>query len=281
MRPEPSESSTDNPTMLPPQERSQDRIVRIGADLPRLSWKDIKVRIEEELPEPWAEIPESDREGLIDEEWSNVPRTPHACAWYVSYHWKDPYWGIHILDSCWWEIAKKFWRHQPPNHFRTPHDAIRAAFFYLFDHELFHYSADVGASILEITKGRADVYIPHYRRVYLATFGTKDCVEEALANRFAYGRYKTIRLDKNYLFTILSRQSNGYRDFVRYSGGRFWEGLRVQMNEFHYCKPRPTPELPIETTIELVPQDAYAAGYRVPIYLRIPPRAPQRIFPRF
>lgn len=272
---------TVGPTMLPPPERSQDRLVRIGSDAPRLSWRAIEVRLEEDLGEPWSDIPESERDNGVAGEWDNAPRTPHDCAWYVSYHWKDPHWGIHILESCWWEIARKFWRHQPPNHFRAPSDAVRAAFFYLFDHELFHYCADVGASILEITRGKADVYVPHFSTVYLVTFGTKDCVEESLANRFAYGRYKTMRVNKDYLSLILKRQLDGYRQFDQYKGGRFWEGLRLQMNEFYYCTPRPRHQIPIETTLELVPQDAYAAGHRVPIYLRVPPAAPQRIYPRF
>jgi hypothetical protein len=278
---QPRERPTPDSPMLPPPERARDRVVRLGEDSDSLDWGDVRARVGGEFPPPW-DVPAD--EGAIEkvvEEWPRPREGAHACAWYISFHWRQPLWGIHILEPCWSAVAERFWRHQPPNVYRRPIDAVRAAFFYLFNHELYHYCSDVGASLIEITKGRADVYIPHHHKIYLKTYGTSDCLDEALANRYVYGRDKTMRVSKSYLKAILLAQPGGYRDFLPFVGNDFWIGRRTQMNQFLSLQLHPRPELPIENMIELVGQDAYSEGHRVPIYLRIPPGHVQRIFPRF
>jgi len=255
--------------------------MRLAEEAEGLDWDSILVDVEGDLPETWKGRADERLDEAVIEEWGPDGGQAHLCAWYVSFHWKDPLWGIHLLEPCWHAITQRFWRHQPPNSFPAPREAARAAFFYLFDHELYHYASDVAASMLEIARGRADVYVPHHFNVYCKTYGTGDCTEEALAHRYAYERYETMRVDRKYLFWVLRNSPPGYREFQHYLGANFWTGRRRSMNEYLAGSPNPRSTHPLEQVIELVAQDAYSAGHRIPIYLRIPPGRVQRIFPRF
>jgi len=231
---------------------------------------------------------EKSRENNHDIKWEDF--IPEKCAWYQSYHFGSPFWGIHIKEECWAKITRRLLldagmaslkdpRASVPL-LANPYLATRSAFMYLFLHELFHHQIDVAASILEIVKNDRDLYINYYYNVYIKTFIAPGALEEALANRYLYGRNKECDLDRTYLYASLKGQGAGYRDFDLYSGDNFWEGRRTIMNQIFEGRPDPSLERPIEQILEGATVSTQIKGWRVPIWLHQASAPSHRIFPR-
>ena len=187
------------------------------------------------------------------------------CAWYQSYHYLPrTYWGIHILETCLIGYAKKIYRF---NGSKTKNDAMKSAFLLLFCHELFHYIVDNAASILEVAKNNPTIYRDYSKNVYAKDFINPGALEEALANRYLYGRFDFCRINKHLLFHILKSSPNGYRDFDQYSGSKFWLGQRKLINQILSCESPARIDLPIEQVFEILNQRVYSSGHRIPIWL--------------
>ena len=149
------------------------------------------------------------------------------CAWYISYHYiPRTFWGIHINFSCLESVANELYN-KCKNLIGDSSGAKKAAFLYLFTHELFHYIVDNACSIMEIVTKDPHIYKKYSRDVYEKLYATSQCVEEALANRFLYGRSKSVHIQENYLFQALKKHPAGYRDFDQYLGKNFRYGRRI------------------------------------------------------
>jgi hypothetical protein len=237
-------------------------------ELTEIRWEDINILYEGETP-----ISPSEETSNINvrEDWSRF--IFEECAWYKSFHYSLSDWGIHIKEQCWLEIARKFFRHkQFPNFL----ECIKSAFFFVFLHELFHYINDLAAARMEIITRNPSFYLNYSNNVYAKTFLSSDCIEEALANRYLYGRRDT-RLSFNYLYQILKAEPPGYCDFDSYSGPNFRKGRRVLMNQVLSCSIHPGRLEPIEQVVELVRPGDYSRGHRVPIWLHRTHGARERI----
>ena len=254
----------------------RNRIVGDAYDFPAeeieillIDWDEIEFRYEGPFPERdvyGQEVP-------IESAWKEF--VFEKCAWYRSYHYGLDKWGIHINESCWIDIAKKFYGQGQYNLWP---EAIKGAFFYIFLHEFFHYLTDVSASIMEILSQNLDLYVDYSKDVYAKTFGSSYCIEEALASRYLYGRHDSFRMDKDYLYRILRSQPFSYGEFYRFVGPKFWSGRRRLMNQVKEGSPSVHVEEPIEQVMELLEPWAYSRGHKIPIWLHIPPRQPRRIF---
>jgi len=199
-------------------------------------------------------------------EWKES--TIEKCAWYQSYHYLPrTYWGIHIMEDCWINYAKKIYKYNP--HSKTKNDAMKSAFLFLFCHELFHYVTDNATSVLEVAMKKANMYTDYSTKVYAKEFNTPGAIEEALANRYLFGRNDFCRINKHLLFYMLKGMPNGYCDFDKYSGSKFWTGRRTLINQIYLCSPLPLPtsELPLEQVFEILNQNNYKSGHRIPIWL--------------
>jgi hypothetical protein len=210
---------------------------------------------------------EFDRMGeIIRGEWAES--TIEKCAWYQSYHYLPrTYWGIHILEDCWISYAKRIYKYNP--HSKTKNDALKSAFLFLFCHELFHYITDNATSVLEVATKKSNIYKDYGTKVYAKEFASPGALEEALANRYLFGRYDFCRINKHLLFHILKGMPKGYRDFDKYNGSKFWTGRRTLINQIYFCSslPLPADELPIEQVFEILNQNNYKSGHRIPIWL--------------
>lgn len=236
-------------------------------EVKEIDWKTITFGFEGKVPAR----EETNTENIID--WSDIFE---KCAWYRSYHYQPTkLWGIHLKEKCWFNISKEFYRNHSPK--LTWNNSIKSAFFYLFLHEFFHYIVDIASSVIEIISNNPNIYIDYSNRVYCKTFSSDGSIEEALANRYMYGRADSFNIKKGYLRNILLKQPAGYRDFARYSGSKFWEGRRILMSQIKYTSPQPNIE-PIEQVMELIEPWEYSKGHKVPIWLHRQHNAPYRIY---
>ena len=90
------------------------------------------------------------------------------CSWYQPYHYTPrTKWGIHIRYSSWLGIAA-FFNLDCPNLVSNPIASVKAAFFYLLMHCLFHYLTECVASTLEIILRDPSIYANYQSSIYEA-----------------------------------------------------------------------------------------------------------------
>jgi hypothetical protein len=236
-----------------------------------INWDSIRVQYEGPSPRPEAREPNNNN---IEEDWTDF--IFDRCAWYRSFHYQPrTYWGIHIKETCWDETARKLFR---SGQYRSWQDALKGAFLTIFLHEFFHYITDIASTTLEIVTNKPRIYVDYSDRVYAKVFLTPHCIEEALANRYLYGRAETVHMRRGYLYRWLGSQPLGYQQFIDFVGTRFWIGRRTLMNQIQDCLSVPAKEKPIEQVMEVLSPWEYSTGHRVPLWLHRPPRGPYRIF---
>jgi hypothetical protein len=240
-------------------------------EVEELNWEDVAFIFEGEIPRREEVDLESD--GI---NWSDF--IFERCAWYRSYHYgSTKQWGIHLKEECWFRISKKFYLEHVPK--LTWNSAVKSAFFFIFLHEFFHYIVDVASSVIEIVTHKPNVYVDYSNKVYSKTFLTSSCVEEALANRYMYGRADSFHIERDFLREILKKQPRGYSDFTDYTGNLFWRGRRKLMSQIKYASPYAQDE-PIEQVMELIEPWQYSQGHKVPIWLHRSLQTPFRIYTR-
>ena len=108
---------------------------------------------------------------------------PDALAFYLPYHYYHPHWwGVYILFDGLVALARYILDHAKPR--PSINEALRAAHRFLHYHEAFHHSVECFATRIELIDRK-----PHYRsgfdRVYRSSYGTNNCLEEALGNAAA------------------------------------------------------------------------------------------------
>lgn len=113
-----------------------------------------------------------------------APVAPPEClAFYLPYHYYHPrWWGVYVTFEGVVYLSSVFQRYGCAAKIAT-----RAARYFLYHHEYFHHKAESFATRLELVVG-----IPAYRagieRRFQQVVGTDQCLEEALANAYAYGK---------------------------------------------------------------------------------------------
>lgn len=142
-----------------------------------------------------------------------------ALAYYAPFHfYSRTHWGIYISDYGIAYLASKM-KGEPLG----PGDSwmLRAAYWFLWRHEYFHFIAEVAASRLEIITGRLDTYRSTFQD------GKSGTHEEALANAHAYlnlSKHAGTSLSAKEVQQFLAfagpwmkLQPPGYRDYDRWS----------------------------------------------------------------
>ena len=141
------------------------------------------------------EIPWEDAEAIVGEgapATSSAPPEWDVWAWYQPIHYFGADWGIYIRESALLECARRIARtasipatgHHVMNLAKA---MIRAAFSTLFLHEQYHHKTESLALRLHVVEQRP-VYPNYHVNVYRATRGTKDQIEEGLANADSWFR---------------------------------------------------------------------------------------------
>jgi predicted RNA binding protein YcfA (HicA-like mRNA interferase family) len=114
-------------------------------------------------------------------------------AWYQPIHFFGPTWGIYIRETGLIECARRIGRALPPGLATTysrgvlAKAVVRAAFSALYLHEQYHHKTESAALRMHVVERRA-IYPDYHRKVYRTTAGTKDQIEEGLANADAWYR---------------------------------------------------------------------------------------------
>ena len=126
-------------------------------------------------------------------------------------------------------------------------------------------------------------YIDYFNNYYSPNFRTSNCIEESLANRYVYGRYQYLKLERFTLEHLFSRQPPGYREYDKYKGTEFHFGERdllqiildhgkIGAKPFLY-------DLSLEQLFKRLNPAKFLKGYQIPIYLVISkPRRYIRIY---
>jgi len=154
-----------------------------------------------------------------------------ALAFYLPFHFYHPvHWGIYIIVEGLDDLSSYLRRHSNWQ-LDGPRATVGARLF-LYHHEAFHHKVESMATRLEVTHRR-----PLYRRGFLdfyrRTLNTSSCLEEALANAYAYRKVESsfkkkgwsTRLILRGLKSFINGQPEGYNramEFVDYDS--FIEG---------------------------------------------------------
>jgi hypothetical protein len=196
---------------------------------------------------------------------SNDTSIFETCAWYESFHYGNKDWGMNIYEDCLIKIAK----HIKKYHNYKKEDCVLSAFLMIFCHELFHHLTDIAITSMELIKSDPNIYIQYTKNVYSVDLkkSPKGALEESLANRYVYGRYKSFKLNKHYLFNRLKREPIGYKHFDDFIGKKFTEGRRHLLNQAFECKSPSSAKLPYEHIYPLLDHKNFAIGIKMPVYI--------------
>lgn len=155
---------------------------------------------------------------------------PH-CAWYCPIHFFRHGWGIYIREQCILDLALDIALYVNWRRVNAPRAAIylqllRSAFYILFLHEQFHHKVESLGFRLLIATG-SDRYRVYKANVYRASYLTKDCLEESIANAESYRRLRETRYAnrvdgeirdglRRYLKGSMRGQPPGYKQGLNY-----------------------------------------------------------------
>jgi hypothetical protein len=188
-------------------------------------------------------------------------------SWYQPYHYTPRIkWGVHIRYSSWLGIAALF-NQDCPNLVSNPLASVKAAFFYLFMHSLFHYLTECAASTLEIILQDPSIYTNYQSSIYEAFFNSHDCLEESLANTYLFARSDVCHIERAYLEEMLLTQGPGYNDFLKYVEPKFNTGTRRLISQIHSGKLNPPLDVPIEQIMNISSSVDYPHDHNIPIWL--------------
>jgi len=155
---------------------------------------------------------------------------PDALAFYLEYHyfWTENLWGIYLkADGVLW-LAYHLKSRQTQ---MSCEAAILASRRFLYRHELWHHNVECFATRLEVTH-RRPLYKGHFESLYQRTAGSDDCLEESLANAYAFREtirsFKSAppetRRDIEAALTLYIKDSPpGYRRGLEFRTDRDWE----------------------------------------------------------
>jgi hypothetical protein len=136
-----------------------------------------------------------------------------SLAFYKSIHLVNgpPYsgkWGIFIFDYALPYMAPEI---KPSDDGLSPEDCRSQAFNFLYYHERFHFLFDAWVISHEAVTERA-LYVPYQDHVYWAVHPGELCVEESLANHYAFEKSRRSGIG-SFLRRFLEEQPDAYANF--------------------------------------------------------------------
>jgi len=189
------------------------------------------------------------------------------CSLYQPYHYLPrEKWGIHLRYDSLMRVAASFYYNCPSLLGRSI-DSIKAAFLYLFIHELFHHNVENAASIIEIVLGKAHIYTKYYTAIYSEVFNSSNCIEEALSNSYLFSWAEECHIDRDFLKQELLKQGPGYNNFIHYVDSNFSEGIRILASQILYTSLNPHSLDPIEQVVNVSNPIEYCSIHSIPMWL--------------
>jgi hypothetical protein len=177
--------------------------------------------------------------GPIDRSrFPGMPPPPDALAFYLQFHYYAPTWwgvyltveGVQLTAQMLVSLSKG---KLPPSH------AVTAARLFLYYHEAFHHNVECFATRLELAH-RKPLYVDGFQSFFSRVFGTDRCLEEGLANAYAYT--KTTKKVRHARLPVAIRKMiwqspPGYRLGVRLAGRFEKEQAKLAEQNFRECFP--------------------------------------------
>jgi hypothetical protein len=170
--------------------------------------------------------------------------TPDVWAFYREYHFDLPMWGIYLTATGWLHFTILL-RYLSLRRLSDLDCALVARHF-LFRHEQFHHNVEHFATRLEISHQKA-FFRTGFERRYRSTFGTAACLEESLANAYAFRHtveafknHSQINVIRQVLSKYIEASPDGYRQAINYlTDDTYEKGTWALMNEyFQHSVPR-------------------------------------------
>jgi hypothetical protein len=193
-------------------------------------------------------------------------------SWYQPYHFLPrTKWGIHIRYSSVKNIAAHFCRSCPTLK-GDEVDSTRAAFLYVYIHQLFHHITENASSLMEIIAGKQTIYERYYSDVYVKSFNSNECIEESLANRFLVEWTNECHSEKEFLKKELLRQADGYKYFMTYINADFRKGKRRLLSQIKDGRLSPTTDEPLENILAIPNLVNFTQKGEIPIWLHHKPK---------
>lgn len=141
---------------------------------------------------------------------------PDSLAFYLPYHYYHPqWWGVYVTIEGVAFLSQVFQRYGCGSS-----RATKAARYFLYLHEFFHHKAESFATRLEVILGYP-AYRAGIQRRFSEVFGTDDCLEEALANGYAYVQLKRL-LSRDDDWAVLDQ---AVQEYIHLSGPGYRMGL--------------------------------------------------------
>lgn len=143
------------------------------------------------------------------------PARQHFCAWYQPIHFYGYDFGIFIRQECarkWARWVARFLARGTPLSPQLCRQLLRAGVYVLFLHEHYHHKIESLGLRLHVATG-SSCYLPYQAKVYRPCVGSKDQLEEALANADAFLRLREPR----YRRSISPAVVEALRDYLRWS----------------------------------------------------------------
>ena len=186
--------------------------------------------------------------GPMQHEQAGFP-PPDAFAFYLPFHYYHPaLWGVYLIAEgvLWlaiqlrkhsgWDAERSDWK-------LSAKKAIVGAQLFLYHHEAFHHKTESFATRLEVSH-RQTLYRIGFQELFDSTFLTKECLEEALANGYAYRRVKEAfkkrdpDTDKvlSGLRTYIEGQPPGYNRGMEFANSEDFNQGRYRFSEDNHEK---------------------------------------------
>ena len=189
--------------------------------------------------------------GPLQHEASDYP-PPDAFAFYLPFHYYHPtLWGVYLIAEgvIWLALQLRInsgWDEERGDFKLTTGKAVTAAQLFLYYHEAFHHNTESFAARLEVTH-RQPLYRLGFQDLFDATFLTEDCLEEALANAYAFRKveqalnrrgWRTSAVSKG-LRAYIEGQPPGYNRGMEFVDNEVFKQGRYQFSELNHQQALP------------------------------------------
>jgi hypothetical protein len=145
---------------------------------------EVPARLLEEDVSDWREAPVEDSDDDTATRRTQVGQTAvELLAVYLPFHfYPDGHWGIRFFERAMWWYTKRL----AALHGTIPtFQMLKIATYSVGRHEFLHYLVELEALDMELKTGRR-IYRPYWDKVYGAVYPTPDCLEETVANVWAW-----------------------------------------------------------------------------------------------
>lgn len=203
-----------------------------GTQTPRA---ELRIRFPEELARNRDEVSRQTKKWLAE-------YGVEAVGWYSPWHcYEEDAWGVYLHAERLEQLCFTAWL-DASRYENVPYElAASMVIRKVYDHEMFHARMEAAAAFIEMTTG-APKLLQYQTGVYRNHYGTSDCLEEALANYYAYRKLESyvpylckaydrraVYAVRNAIRDLMDLSALGYRDWRIGDHAGTWATLATQL----------------------------------------------------